>query len=236
MKPQIICHIVGSAEGRLQVKKLNPPINGSPKSAVRELNEFISEKLGAQGWIVSCKSMKRLVRGKKKSLPETLGNLHQTFIGHRRGSKIALAVDPTGKLHYGKSHTGKDHFVAMLGTQVSAEYLCELRDEGVSYLFAGEDGTDYHQAMETLYQDFAVERLLLEGGDMMNGQFLQADLIDELSLLFYPGIKDLSSPTSLFDIPQDIREQLAHHRVLRLISCEALDNNFVWIRYAIEKE
>ncbi|MEB6080434.1 dihydrofolate reductase family protein [Serratia marcescens] len=236
MKPLIVCHIVGATEGKLQTRPLSSPNKGLPKNTLHKINELITDKLGAQGWIVSSKNMKKLARGKRKLIPETQRNLHQTFIGHRRGSRITLTIDPDGKLYYGKSHSAKDHFVAMLSTQVSGEYLTVLREEGISYVFAGETGNDYHQALGTLYQDFGVEILLLDGGDVIIGQFLQEGLIDELSLLFYPGIKDLSSSTSLLNIPLDIKELLEHRWVLRLISCESLENGFIWMRYAIEKK
>ena len=42
--------------------------------------------------------------------------------------------------------------------------------------------------METLGEVFGVKCLSLQGGGIIDGAFLQAGLIDELSLEVYPGI------------------------------------------------
>ncbi|KAG1434102.1 hypothetical protein G6F57_021746 [Rhizopus arrhizus] len=85
------------------------------------------------------------------------------YIGNRGERAVAVAVDPSGKLNYGTDHVGAEHLVAILGKQVSDEYLEELRNDGVSYLFAGADGQDLHSAMATLGDEFGIETVLLEG-------------------------------------------------------------------------
>src|SRR4051794_26982312 len=60
-----------------------------------------------------------------------------------RGATLPVAVDPHGRLHHGKDHAGGDHIV--VGEQVPDAYLAELREDGVSYLFAGPDGHDLHR-------------------------------------------------------------------------------------------
>jgi len=47
---------------------------------------------------------------------------------------------------------------------------------------------DLAQAVSLLGQHFGIRRLLLEGGGHINGAFLEAGLVDELSLLVVPGI------------------------------------------------
>ena len=42
--------------------------------------------------------------------------------------------------------------------------------------------------MNRLGEHFGIRVLLLEGGGHINGAFLQADLVDEVSLLIVPGI------------------------------------------------
>ena len=71
----------------------------------------------------------------------------------------------------------------MLGEQVSDAYLAELREDGVSYIFAGPKGDDLALAMEQLGAVFGVNTLLLEGGGAINGSFLKQRLIDEFSTL-----------------------------------------------------
>jgi hypothetical protein len=65
------------------------------------------------------------------------------YLGRRsQGRRVAVGIDRHAKLHYGQDNVGGDHIVAVLGEQVSDDYLVELREEGVSYLFADPDGAD----------------------------------------------------------------------------------------------
>jgi 5-amino-6-(5-phosphoribosylamino)uracil reductase len=135
----------------------------------------------------------------RRALDIIPGDLRSTHFADRKGRDLAVAVDPHGRLHYGRDDAGGDHIVAILGEKVSDEYLAELRDDGVSYLFAGKDGHDLYRAMETLAESFGVETLLLEGGGTINSAFLKAGLIDEISVLIYPGIDGLAGVPSIFE-------------------------------------
>ncbi|CNF45164.1 5-amino-6-(5-phosphoribosylamino)uracil reductase [Yersinia frederiksenii] len=235
MRPKIICHMISSVDGRLQVERWTPPSGNVDQSIVSTTYESIAGRLQGDGWIVGRKSMAPMAKGKPVVSPAAGVNLRTTFIGERQDRSLAIAVDPAGKLHYGKSHMSDEHYVAVLGKNVPDSYLAELRETGVSYLFAGDDGTDLAAAMETLSKDFAVETLLLEGGGVTNGYFLKAGLIDELSLLVYPGIDGLAGVSSIFEYPGDTDEQPAAGYTLRLLSSEVLEGGIVWLRYQFEK-
>ncbi|MEQ9914411.1 dihydrofolate reductase family protein [Pectobacterium polaris] len=236
MRPKIICHMISSVDGRLQVERWTAPAKGTDRNIVSSTYETVASRLEAQGWVVGRKSMEPMAKGIRGITYPAATDMRHTFIGRRNGRSIAVAIDPHGKLHYGKSHSGDEHFVAVLGNHVPDSYLSELREEGVSYLFAGDDGTDLHQAMETLNKDFGIETLLLEGGGITNGAFLKAGLIDELSLLIYPGIDGLASAPSIFHYLGEEGEKPAKGVSLRLLSSEVLDGGIVWLRYAFERE
>ncbi|TGP13117.1 5-amino-6-(5-phosphoribosylamino)uracil reductase, partial [Mesorhizobium sp. M1D.F.Ca.ET.234.01.1.1] len=91
-------------------------------------------------------------------------NLRETYVADRKGRDVAVGIDPHGRLHYGQDNAGGDHIIAVLGQHVSDAYLAELREDGVSYLFAGKDGTDLHEAMRVLGEPFGIKTILLEGG------------------------------------------------------------------------
>ncbi|AYM91018.1 5-amino-6-(5-phosphoribosylamino)uracil reductase [Serratia sp. 3ACOL1] len=234
MRPKIICHMISSVDGRLLVERWTPPALGIDLKIVSETYEQVASRLGAQGWIVGRKSMEPMAKGEARPLSEVQAVARRLHIGKRDGGSIAVAIDPHGKLHYGRSHIGDEHFVAVLGHQVSDEYLTELQEDGVSYLFAGNDGLDLEQAMETLGNSFGIESILLEGGGVINGAFLKAGLIDELSLLVYPGIDGLSGISSIFEYLGGNNESPASGRSLRHLSTETLEGGIVWIRYSFE--
>ncbi|AHG64127.1 dihydrofolate reductase family protein [Advenella mimigardefordensis] len=236
MRPKIICHMIGSIDGRLLSNRWTPLPEGTDTGTVLKVYEEAAKRLGGQGWIVGRKTMADMVRGEKQPQNVT-GTLTQRvpYIGKRQGRALAVAVDPSGKLHYGTDHLGSEHVVAILSEHVSDDYLAQLRKDGVSYLFAGADGRNLNLAMQTMASTFGVETILLEGGGATNGAFLKADLIDEISLLVYPGIDGLAGVPSIFQYyGNQGDERPAAGRSLRLLSVETLSAGIVWLRYTID--
>ena len=112
-----------------------------------------------------------------------------------------------------------------------------LRELGISYLFAGENGDNMALALETLRVEFGIEKLLLEGGGVINGVFLKAGLIDELSLMIYPGIDGLAGTSTIFDyIGKRSNELPAKSQRLELLATEVLQDGIVWLRYKFHKQ
>ena len=234
MRPKIICHMMSSIDGRLLVDRWTPPAAGIDSDVLRGHYDEVAARFDAQGWLVGRKSMEPFTQGAARTTQIVASKLRETFIADRKGRSLAVAVDPSGKLHYGQDHAGGDHVVAVIGEQVSDQYLAELREDGVSYLFAGPKGDDLARAMNTLGEAFGVKTLLLEGGGLINGAFLKARLIDEISLLVYPGIDGLAGVPSIFEFVGGADERPAAGRSLRHLATETLEGGVVWLRYGVE--
>lgn len=237
MRPKIICHMIGSIDGRLVPDRWTPLHAGAEQDTILKVYEATAARLDAQGWIVGRKTMAAMVSGTARTTSATeTPQTRRPHIGNRQDRPVAVAVDPAGKLHYGADPAGAEHRVAILGEKVSDEYLAELREDGVSYLFAGSDGQNLSAAMATLGDGFGIQTMLLEGGGIINGAFLKADLIDEISLLVYPGIDGLAGISSIFEYHGASADELpAAGRRLRLVSVETLEADILWIRYAVER-
>ena len=63
---------------------------------------------------------------------------------------------------------------------------------------AGKDALDCKKAVEKLYELFDIKKLVISGGGMINWTFLQAGMIDELSLVLAPLTDGGSGSASLF--------------------------------------
>jgi riboflavin biosynthesis pyrimidine reductase len=234
MRPRIICHMVSSIDGRLLVDRWTPPASGIDAAIVHRTYEQVAARFDADGWIVGRKTMEDFAEGPARAPRAVSGDLRGTYVADRKGRDLAVAVDPHGKLHYGRNNAGGDHIVAVLGEQVPDAYLAELREDGVSYLFAGPGGHDLHRAMDILGEAFGVKTLLLEGGGLINGAFLKAGLIDEISLLVYPGIDGLAGVPSIFQYAGTAGERPAAGQSLRHVTTETLDGGTVWLHYRVE--
>ena len=126
--------------------------------------------------------------------------------------------------------------IAVLGENVSEAYLTHLRENDISYLFAGADGHDLENAMEQIGTLFNIERIVLEGGGIVNGQFLKHGLIDEFSLMIYPGIDGLAGIHSIVEYTGNDDERPATGQSLELISADKLENGVIWLYYRVHRK
>lgn len=113
-----------------------------------------------------------------------------------------------------------------------AEYISYLRSKDISYIATGKGNIDLADAMDTLGSEFGVKRLAVLGGGLINGGFLAAGLIDEVSLLLAPGIDGREGWRAMFD---GISDQTKMPTKLKLQSVERLENDILWIKYELDK-
>ncbi|WP_082478835.1 MULTISPECIES: RibD family protein [unclassified Methylobacterium] len=234
MRPRIICHMGSSIDGRLHPSRWTPPATGIADGLVHRYYEETAARLGGEGWIVGRTTMAEIAKGHPRMPSAIPASLRRTHLGDRKGRDLAVAIDPHGKVHYGRDDAGGDHVVAVLGEGVSDAYLAELREDGVSYLFAGPEGRDLSAAMDTLGAAFGVRTLLLEGGGIINGAFLKAGLIDEVSLLVSPALDGLAGVPTIFEYHGEPGERPAAGKALRHLQTETLEGGTVWLRYRVE--
>jgi riboflavin biosynthesis pyrimidine reductase len=153
------------------------------------------------------------------------------FIARRDAEAYAVALDPSGKLTWRSGSIDEEHVVSILTEKVPDDYLAFLRAKGVSYLFGGKMEVDLERALQKLRSAFGIKRLLLEGGGKINGTFLAAGLIDELSILVAPIADGGIGTPSLFDA----REGKGLSRQLKLVSFERCRGDVMWLRYKVKR-
>jgi riboflavin biosynthesis pyrimidine reductase len=107
-----------------------------------------------------------------------------------------------------------------------------LRENEISYIVAGKDEVDLVHVVEQLGKHFGIRRLLLEGGGHINGGFLEAGLVDELSLLIAPAIDGRPEIPTVFD---GVQRQNPEATRLQLTSVEQRAGGVLWLRYEISK-
>lgn len=235
MRPYIICHMGTSIDGRLHPSRFTRAAAGISQDVLCSHYEKVHDNFEADGWIVGRKTMSEMAKGTERSIVDAPKLPREAHISNRDGRKLAVAIDPSGHAHYGKDNVGGDHVVAVLGEQVSDAYLTELREDGVSYVFAGANGDDLSGAMEQLAAVFGVKKLLLEGGGRINGAFLKHRLIDEFSTLIFPAVDGVAGTQSIVDYSGAEGDRPGSGQSLRLISCETLEGGMGWLRHVVER-
>jgi riboflavin biosynthesis pyrimidine reductase len=195
--------------------------------------DHVHESLAGDAWLVGRITGQEYA--KETSYPERSGpdTPRESWFARRDANAYGVALDPHGKIAWGRSEIGNDPIVVVLTEDVSDAHLAGLRNDGVSYIFAGKKKLDLVQALETLNRELGVTRVLLEGGGMTNGEFLRAGLVDEISLLVSPFIDGAPGAPSLFDAPREEEDQRAPVEAMDLTSAQTLEDGVVWLRYRL---
>lgn len=236
VRPKIICHMISSVDGRLIVRRWSKPAAGADARDYMRHYEEIASRLEANGWIVGRKTMAEVLGDSGDEARTDAGSQgsRPSHIADARGRPLAIAVDLSAKLRFEHGDIDGDHAVVIVGQDVADSHLAELRKRGVSYVLAdGELGVS--DALATIGEEFNSKTLLLEGGGIINGAFLKAGLIDEISIIVVPAIDGVSGSPSVFEYLGASGENPADGQSLRHLSTETLDGGAVWLRYRVEK-
>lgn len=192
-RPYIICHMVTSLDG-----KVTGDFLFRPECAVAtEIYYRLNREMKADGFICGRVTMEGSFTGgfypdlskyepiKQKTdftECEKSGFYAVAFDTHGRlGWQSNKIVDPDGDPGYDGAE-----IIEILSEEVDGRYLAYLQEKKIPYLFAGKDAIDVSLALCKLKTLFGCETLLLEGGSIINGAFLRAQAVDEVSLVVAP--------------------------------------------------
>ncbi|MCJ2036008.1 RibD family protein [Methylobacterium sp. J-068] len=229
MRPHVICHMMSPLDGRLAVADWSGSPQGGFDERVAEY-ERVHDSLEGDAWLAGRVTMEEFATGE----PHPPASFDKPARPHHfagcEAEGYAIAVDPHGKLHWTAPDIEGDHVVVALGPDVPDAHLAELAADGVSYVVATGSSLDLAGMLDTLGRDLGIKRLLLEGGGGMNGAFLRAGLVDEISLVVFPAIDGRSGGRTIFEGGD---EGLADAVSLTLSSCEVRRGGGVHLRYAV---
>ena len=224
MRPYIICHMVLWVDGK---------IDGAALGAVRSKGEYeeTAARLNGDAWTFGRTTMQQHFAEDKPfvSATNTPAGPRPVFVA-RRAKSYAVSVDTLGKLRWAGGDLDGDHLICVVSEQAPEDYLAMLREKGISYIVSGKSSVDLADAVNQLREHFGIRTLLLEGGGHINGGFLQAGLVDEVSLLVVPGIDGRHDIPAVFDGVSPSRNKAVP---LRLKSVEQRGRDALWIRYQV---
>ena len=125
--------------------------------------------------------------------------------------------------------------LVVVGRNVTEEYLAHLREIHTSYIIVS-DATNLREGLEAVGREFGIRRVSVQGGGILNGALLAEGLIDELSLVVYPGIDGLSGVPSIFEYMGDTTEYPSQGQRLQLLSASRREHGVMWMRYEFHKD
>ena len=231
MRPRVIVHMTTSVDGRVKIRRWS---RIDTEGVVEKAYESVHDRLAGDAWMCGRVTMAGYAQGEPPAAYDGPPIPREDFVAKSDAQGYAIGLDAHARLHWGARHdiTG-DHVVMILTEAASDAHLDALRRAGVSYLFGGADRIDLALVLDKLAARFGIRRLLVEGGGRINGSFLYAGLVDELSLLLAPAVDGLIGAPALFDHDGAPDDATAKSLGLILKSHEAMDGGVLWIMYDV---
>lgn len=225
MRPYIICHMIASVDGRIDCD-MTEQIEGG--------NEYY-EALES----LACPSMLmgRVTMQMHYALAEPFIAADTTPIGceafhiARKAAAYCVGVDTHGILQWGENEFDGQALLVITDEQCPKAYHDRLTEQGISWIATGKNGINLARAMELLAEKFGVERLAVTGGGHINGAFLEAELLDEISFMVAPGIDGRGGMAAVFD---GIADKNRPATQLHLQSVKQMGET-VWMRYKFKR-
>lgn len=238
MSIKIICHMITTADSRIVTSRWDLPADFD----ISGVYENTAAQFNAQGWIVGRATMSEYADNISEHQPSLAQQAERLdFKGaYREGQQLAVVFDLKGKLTYdGCVLPTGEHVTAVLSSEVSDVYLYELQQQGISYVFADvqdDETAMLKSALDRIQLMFPhVQLLLLEGGGTINGAFLKAGLIDELSLIVCPLLDGAAEVQNFVNYhgPADPRPGAGQR--LELLEHELFAGGTLYLRYRIDR-
>ncbi len=226
MRPYIICHMVASIDGRIDCSMVSQ-ISGEGYYTTLESLGTSSKLSGRVTAALECSAVKEETSGCADAVLE-----NESIYKAVESEEYTIIVDTHGRLQIASNEADGHPLLVIMSENVSEEHLEMLRKNNVSWIATGKERIDLHRATDLLGEQFGVKRLIIVGGGSINGGFLEAGLIDEVSLLLAPGIDGRKGQIALFDGIADENRAPVN---LTLESVEQLDKSMLWMRYRVMK-
>ena len=227
MKPYIISHMMESVDGRIDcdmTEQIDP--SDSYYDALERLTcpSVLMGRITMQMHYAESKPF--TAAPDSPSLGKTATHRAKAAEGY------TIAIDSHGKLRWPAAEFDGKPLLVITAENCPKEYLDYLTGKGISWIAVGEKQIDLAKAMDILNREFGVERLAVVGGGHINGAFLAAGLLDEISVMIGPGIDGRKGMTAIFD---GIDEPQRPATLLNLESVEKVNEGTVWLRYTVKQ-
>lgn len=200
-RPYVICHILSSLDG-----KINGPFMAARATGLlgREYGKIRTE-MNADAWLYRTTTVKEFLNFREPVLDQNACVPEGDFVAGDETKPYFVALDVKGELgwesgRFANKGRTEAHVIEILTEAVHPSYCAYLRACGVSYILAGKTELDCEIAMEKLHRLFHIEKLLICGGGAADWTFLQAGMVDELSLVLSPVTDGSSGNASVFTL------------------------------------
>ena len=223
MKPTIICHMMTSVDGRIDCAMTSQLPGVEDYYATLEALDVPTTVSG------------RVTAELEMAESGVFAAHDSTPYGKEGFSKAAdapgyeVVVDTHGKLLWPDAAEMEKPYLILTSEDVPTEYLRYLDGKHISWVACGKGRIDLPRACEVLNTAFGVTRMGVVGGPAINTAFLDAGLLDEISILIGAGVDGRKEMPSVFD-GRPMSFPLTH---LTLETVEKFESGAVWLKYKV---
>ena len=224
-KPYIVCHMMTSLDGRIDCAMTAqlPGVDDYYRAlGALQVPTTVSGRVTAQ--------LEMARPGEfQASDPTPVGK--EAFSKKADASGYEVVADTHGKLLWPDAGEPEKPLLILTSERVPRESLSYLDGRNISWIAAGKERIDLARAAEILGAEFGVERMAVVGGSAINTSFLDAGLLDEVSILVGAGIDGRGGMPAVFDGLPMARPMIP----LRLTDVQRFDSGAVWLQYSIQR-
>ncbi|MBN1797975.1 MAG: dihydrofolate reductase family protein [Spirochaetales bacterium] len=213
MLPKIILHIGCSVDGRIDWIK---PDN------------FLYYRL-IRDW-----KMDAMISGSTTMLEAEMSTENNI---EKLDNQYLVVVDSKGRINnwdlIKKQAWWNDTPIVLCSQTTPKEYIVKLKQKNIHTLVYGKTNVDLTSALKELKNRFKINVLRIDSGGILAGVLLRQNLVHEISVLISPQLTGGTSNKTIYIAPDLTTFEGVID--LKLIKCEVLENNYVWLRYATVK-
>jgi 5-amino-6-(5-phosphoribosylamino)uracil reductase len=233
-RPRIVCHGFTSIDGRIHPDRWTKPAIGTRPNVVTLTDRHAMVAMHADGVITS---MDTVAGAHGIAMGRSLTGApseRATFFTKRLERPLCIVHDPRAILRLSTNRYEEGQIILIVARDAHADYLEQARLARVSYVFAGDDGMDLATAMQAIHAHYGSTLLVLRADGRTNSAFMAAGLVDQVSVLVFPGLDATSGERSLFESAVGAGPAAATGKSLLHVSTQTLDGGIVWLRYLVE--
>lgn len=237
MKPKVICHIMGSVDGKVLVNRWSQPHNGQSIADFAKIYAELGASLQTDAWTFGKNTITEIFTEKFQGQTRskyTSQSSTSVFKVESHSKRKFIAIDPEADIFYTSNTLRGDDIIVVVGKYASDEYLAFLRKMNISYVVVASI-SNVENILRTLNAEFGITSISLQGGGVLNGGMLNAGVIDELSYVVYPGIDGTADSVSIFNYRGGNNQSPMQGHTLQLFSVEQKEMGIVWLRYKVCK-
>lgn len=234
-RPYIVCHMLTSLDGKITGPYMNDPGAEEASIAYEVTNESYKPDAFLNGRVTIDENFTFY---RKPNLDKNAPKVPPgDYVARNNCEMYYVGIDASGRIGYEKNtikylERPEAHIIAVLSEKASNAYKAFLRKLEISYIISGKEHIDCELAMKKLKSLFHINVVMLSGGGYINYSFLQAGLIDELSILMAPVADGESNTVTLFERADYFKQKTFR---FNLKDVTKLEGGTLWLKYTVSK-